>query len=80
MISLTSRQSVLFHLHEKAFEFFPLYGAGFGKLFCFLVTGKKSTVSLRLLQCGYSFLPAKGIPDSLSGFIHDIFFLGGGGA
>jgi hypothetical protein len=27
------------------------------------------------LQCGYSFLPAKEILDSLSGFIHN--FLGG---
>jgi hypothetical protein len=25
------------------------------------------------LQCVYSFLPAKQIPDSLSGFIHDFF-------
>jgi hypothetical protein len=42
-------------------------------LFSWLVERLK--VSLRLLQCGYSFEPAKEIPDSLSGFIHN--FLGG---
>jgi hypothetical protein len=57
------------------FEFFPLSGAGFGQLFLFSSLVERLTVSLRLLQCGYSFLPAKEIPDSLSGFIHN--FLGG---
>jgi hypothetical protein len=48
--------------------FFPLYFAGFGQLFV-----EKLTVSLMLLQCGYLFLLAKEIQDSLSGFIHNFF-------
>jgi hypothetical protein len=39
---------------------------------------EKLTVSLRLLKYGYSFLPEKEIPDNLSGFIRNFFFLGGG--
>ena len=48
----------------------------FDSLFIFLSLVERLTVSLRLLQCGYSFLPAKEIPDSLSGFIHNFFFGG----
>jgi hypothetical protein len=59
--------------HYDNFEFFPLYCAGFRQLFSFLSLVEKLTVSLRLLQCGYSFLPAKEIPGSLSGFIHNFF-------
>ncbi len=36
-------------------------------------------MGLRLLQCGYSFLPAKEIPDNMSGSIHNFFSGGGGG-
>jgi hypothetical protein len=87
MISLTSRAHDIrskftcmksdSKRHYDNFEFFPLYCAGFRQLFSFLSLVEKLTVSLRLLQCGYSFLPAKEIPGSLSGFIHN-FFLGGG--
>jgi hypothetical protein len=55
------------------FEFFPLSGAEFGQFFLSSSLVESSTVSLRLLQCGYSFLPAKEIPDSLSGFIHNFW-------
>jgi hypothetical protein len=44
------------------------------RFFLFLSLVEKLTVSLRLLQCGYLFLPAKEIPDSLSGFIQNFFF------
>jgi hypothetical protein len=42
--------------------------------FLFSSLFERLTVSLRLLQCGYSFKPAKDIPDSLSGFIHNFFW------
>jgi hypothetical protein len=45
------------------------------RFFLFSSLVERLTVSLRFLQCGYSFLPAKEIPDSLSGFIH--IFWGG---
>jgi len=47
---------------------------GVDSLFIFSSLVERLTVSLRLLQCGYSFLPAKEIPDSLSGFIHNFFW------
>jgi hypothetical protein len=37
--------------------------------FLFSSLVERFAVSLWLLQCGYSFLPAKEIQDSLSGFI-----------
>jgi hypothetical protein len=86
MISLTSRAHEIrskltcmkrdLKRHYDNFELFPLYCAGFGQLFSFLVTCKKidggpKAIAMRLLV-----LPAKKIQDSLSGFIHNFF--GGG--
>jgi hypothetical protein len=66
--------------HYDNFEFLPLYCAGFGHLFLFLDTCRKIDGEPKAIaKCGYSFLPAKEIPDSLSGFIHNFFFWGGGG-
>ncbi len=77
MISLTSRHLVKIDLHEKWFNdtlnFSRFMVQDLVSFFLLSSLVERLTVSLR--QCGYSFLPAKEIPDSLSGFIHN--FIGG---
>jgi hypothetical protein len=57
-------------------NFFRLKVQDFDSFFVFWSLVEKSIVSLRILQCGYSFLLVTEIPDSLSGLVHN--FLCGG--